>query len=170
MERKKKICKTCNTDQYIFSKGNCQRCASIGYAKKAQDKPKKKYTIPKTTLKNKQLRSEKREGYADFFANHISLIQEEHKTCQECGARLQGLTGEVAHILSKRSSPEVATNDDNILYLCFYGNSCHNRFDNTLAKRKEMKVFDLALKKYDKFKHLLTNWTPEVEQLENFND
>lgn len=167
MNQKKKICKTCGKEEYIFSKGNCKVCASRDYANKASEKPKKKYTIPKTTEKNKAKRKDERAGYGDFFAKHISIIINEGRVCQECGARLQGLTGEVAHILSKSKSPEVATNDDNVLYLCFYGNSCHTLFDSNLYNRKYMDVFPLAVEKYNSFKHLVTSHSREIDLYEN---
>ena len=163
----KKICKTCNKEEYLFSHGNCKRCATALYNKKAQEKPKTKYTIVKQTDKNKVKRSEKRVGYGDFFAKHINIILSEHRSCQECGARLQGLTGEVAHILSKSKSPEVAKNDLNVLYLCFYGNSCHNQFDNSLSMRATMDVFPLAVERYKLFKNELINYNKEAEQLES---
>jgi len=163
----KKVCKTCNKEEYLFSHGNCKRCANIVYQKKVQEKPKKAYTIPKQTLKNKLKRAEDRQGYGDFFAKHVSIIQSQGKVCQECGARLQGLTGEVAHILSKSKSPEVATEDANVLYLCFYGNSCHNQFDNSLSMRATMDVFPLAVERYKLFKDKLINFNNEAEQLES---
>lgn len=171
MEQKKKICIGCGKEKYIFSKKRCITCASIVSAKKSAEKasqePQKKYTIPKTTLKNKARRSEERAGYGDFFARHISVIKTQRKKCQECGAPLQGLTGEVAHILSKSKSPEVATNDDNVLYLCFYGNSCHSLFDSTLSKREKMSVFSQAVKQYNLFKDNVVTWNKEVAQLED---
>lgn len=167
MERKKKICNVCGKERVIFSKGRCQVCANAAYAKKASEKPKKTYTIPKSTPQNKLKRQQQREGYGEFFSKHIKIIQEHRKTCQECGAPLQGLTGEVCHILSKSKSPEVAKEDDNILYLCFYGNSCHAQFDNSLSMRESMNVFSLAVEKYKLFKEKVITWTKEVEQLES---
>lgn len=167
MNQKKKICKTCGKEEYIFSKGNCKVCASKVYANKASEKPKKLYRIPKTTEKNKAKRKDERAGYGDFFAKHISIIINERRVCQECGARLQGLTGEVAHILSKSKSPEVATLDENVLYLCFYGESCHADFDSNLYNRQAMNVFPLAAERYNSFKHLVTSTSSEINLFEN---
>lgn len=167
MERKKKICKVCEKEKIIFSKGRCQLCASLDYAKLASEKPKKSYTIPKFTLKSKARREDERAGYGDFFARHINIIKNEGKVCQECGEKLQGLSAEVCHILSKSKSPEVATNDDNILYLCFYGNSCHTKFDSSLKMRATMKVFPLAVQKYKLLRYKIDAWTSEVIQLES---
>lgn len=157
MERKKKICKTCKKETYLFSKGNCQKCASVLYANK----------ITKVTEKNKQLRKEKRTGFTEFFARHINIIKNENRICQECGAKLFGLTGEVAHILSKSKFPEIAVNDDNILYLCFFGHSCHAEYDSSLSHRYTMNVFSTALEKYKLFKHLIINHSKERDLFED---
>lgn len=154
-------------DQPWFSNKRCKKCASIDYHKKASEKPKKIYSIPKTTDKNKARRKEQRAGYGDFFEKHVSKIINEGLHCQECGAKLQGLTGEVAHILGKAKSPEVATNDDNVLYLCFW-NGCHANFDSSLEKRQDMRVFPIALKNYNTLKSKLKTFTEETEHFESF--
>lgn len=167
MEQKKKICKCCGKEKYIFSKGRCQLCANAAYRAKEAEKPRKNYSIPRITSKQKAKRATERDGYGEFFKKHINIILSQNKTCQECGAKLQGLSAEVCHILSKSKSPEVATEDDNILYLCFYGNSCHAKFDSNLSNRESMGVFALALERYSLLKNKVTTWTSEVAQLED---
>ena len=167
MQQKKKICKICGKETYIFSRGRCKGCASIQDTKPLVRTSivQKKYTIPKQTQKNKEKRLTERMGYKEFFEKHINNILNNQICCQECGDKLQGLTGEVCHILSKSKSPEVALNDNNILYLCFYGNSCHNKFDNNLESRSKMKIFTLAIKKFKILEPLIINFTSEVTQL-----
>ena len=170
IKQKKKICISCDTEQFIFSKGRCKLCANIEDSKplKRESIKKKIYRIPTSTAKNKEKRKEHRVGYKEFFEKHINIILDEHRSCENCGGNLQGLTGEVCHILSKSKSPEVATNDDNILYLCFYGKGCHSEFDNTLAKRREMSIFPKAAERFKILEPILTNMTSETEQFKEY--
>lgn len=171
IKAKNKECIIClKDDQPWFSKKRCRRCATILDSKPLNREPikKKLYRVPTSTLKNKEKRKEDRVGYKEFFEKHIHIILDEHKSCENCGGNLQGLTGEVCHILSKAKSPEVATNDDNVLYLCFYGNGCHSEFDNTLAKRRGMNIFPKAAERFKILESLLINITSETEQFREY--
>lgn len=170
MNLKKKVCKSCKKEEFIFSKNRCKRCATMEDSKPLQRSSikKKAYKMPQQTQKNKDKRKESRAGYGDFFVRHINIILNEHKSCENCGSRLQGIAGEVCHILSKSKSPEVSTNDDNVLYMCLYGSGCHSEFDNTLEKRGKMRVFKKALEKFKILEPILINITSETEQFSKY--
>ncbi len=56
----------------------------------------------------------------------------------------------LAHILPKSIFKSVATNPNNIIELCFYGNSCHTNFDNgiiTWEFIKDSKEWDIIKEK-----------------------
>jgi len=160
-----KECIICHrTDQPWFSKKRCKSCASKTYAK-----PVTKSRIIKQTDKNKEQRKEDRADFPEFFARHCAIIKE-GKVCENCGSKnLQGISAEVAHILSKnkKSHPEVATNDNNIVYLCFWG-GCHTKFDSSLSVRREMPVFKIAAERLKTIRHLIINKTKESQQFEEY--
>lgn len=98
-----------------------------GYSKKALEKRKKE-----------------RAGYAEFFIKHIGKIKENNSCCAECGSKLTGHVSEIAHILPKSYFKSIATNDENVIYLCgmYSSSQCHTNFDNfPLKKFQEMLVF-----------------------------
>jgi hypothetical protein len=137
---KKKICKTCETEQYIFSKGNCKRCAARSYA------PIKKVAIaiPQITkLSNGELQR---------------WFEDRHKemkgVCQNCGSKTEKNKStykcSIAHILPKAYFKSVATNENNFLELCFYGKSCHTNLDNYMLDLTELACWDDVITKFCK--------------------
>lgn len=159
MQQKKKICKTCQKEDYLFSGGNCRRCASVKYAKPKQ-----------ATQKSKEKRTLDRVGFSDFFIEHIQLIKDEGMKCENCQQPLRGNVSEVAHILSKSKHLEVSTNEANVLYLCgmFTDNGCHAEFDNSLSRRREMPVFLLAAERYKLIQHLVEKESAESRQFDEY--
>ena len=96
------------------------------------------------STKGLEKRKEERKAFPEFFQKHIQYIRDNSLCCEECGARLKGDVSEIAHILPKSTFKSIATNDDNVLYLCgMWSNSqCHSNYDNyPVAKVKEMKIF-----------------------------
>lgn len=85
------------------------------------------------------------------------------KNCQECGKRLIGSVFEIAHILAKSNSPEVAKDPLNILGLC---PDCHTKFDSNLRNRFNMKVFGVSLNRYIRLKPKLKKATAETRFFE----
>lgn len=150
---KSKKCKEC--DRPAFSKGLCQV-----HQPKKSIKQNREITKEKSTVKQ-----DKRNTYFDY---HINKIVENNLSCQECGCKLNGDRSEIAHIISKSKNPEVEDISDNILYLCGVNssNQCHSKFDQSLDKRKSMRVFDIAVNNFLKLKPLILNFTNEV----NFMD
>jgi hypothetical protein len=151
IKRKKKTCKSCGEEKYLFSKGRCQYCAT-----KEDKKPLK------TSRKVDR-------GYGDFFVKHIGIIVSERRSCDECGVKLTGHVSEVAHILAKSKHKEVATDDDNVIYLCgmYSDNQCHKKFDSSLTTRATMNCFDLAKSKIEKIKEKVKIYSKEFAQLNN---
>lgn len=79
-----------------------------------------------------------------FFFKHINAIKRERILCGECGERLKGDFSEVAHILPKSKFKSIATNDDNVIYLCGWqsNNNCHGKLDNSsIEDVKQMKIY-----------------------------
>ena len=87
-----------------------------------------------------------------FFEKHINIIKENRCKCQECGDRLFGIHGEIAHILNKSYFKSVELEDDNVIYLCgqFSKNNCHGKLDNTkLSIVKEMNIYNTLCERYN---------------------
>lgn len=148
-----------NEESEFYGFMACSLHASM-YAKK---KEVKKYQLKPFTNKGKKARSEIRSGYSDFFKKHIDYIIENHCTCAECGDRLKGNVSEVAHILSKRHNPEIATEDDNVIYLCglFSENRCHDHFDRSITHRADMDCYLETKRKVQSLKDKIINKTNE---------
>lgn len=89
-------------------------------------------------------RKKERAGYAEFFIRHIGKIKENNSCCAECGSKLTGHVSEIAHVLPKSYFKSIATNDENVIYLCgMYSNTqCHTNFDNwPKEKVKKMQIY-----------------------------
>ena len=162
IKQKKKICKSCHTEQFLFSKGRCKSCAL-----KEDSKP-----IKKQTEKNKIAKKAKRDLLTPFFQKHENIIKSKGLCCQECGERLFGSYFECAHLLPKSKYKSVMTDDDNVLYLCAGLNgekNCHKKFDleqNNLEKLKTYHIFALLKERYNLLKDKVTERGRELEILE----
>ena len=143
-----------NKDSEFFGKRVCPYHASL-YNKKPP--------ISSKTIKTNINRKLQRKDYPEFFKKHIEIASK--KRSDESNVKLKGNIYEVCHILSKSLSPEVATNDLNILYLSAEE---HSKFDSSLSKRKEMKCFDLSVERYKLLKPLLLKNTSETLFYDNF--
>ena len=143
-----------NKDSEFFGKRVCPYHAS---------QFNKKSEISDKTKRTRSIRAEIRKDYPDFFKKHIWIASK--KRSDESNVKLKGNIYEVCHILSKSLSPEVATNDLNILYLSAEE---HSKFDSSLSKRKEMKCFDLSVERYKLLKPLLLKNTSETLFYDNF--
>ena len=120
IQRKKKICKGCDTEQYLFSKGYCQRCA------------------PKKQIK-KQNKNAKRNQ--DFY--NKALLESEGKKCEECDCEIPFPSAtNVSHIVTKGSNSFVRSHPLNYFYLC---HGCHFNYDH--GDRASMRIYDEALRR-----------------------
>jgi hypothetical protein len=105
----------------------------------------------KYSKKGWERRKKLREGYSEFFMKHVASINNGRCCCAECGTRLKGHVSEIAHILPKGAFPSVATNDDNVIYLCgmYSERQCHTNFDNRgLDYIRNMNIFPHAAKQF----------------------
>lgn len=103
--------------------------------KEAVAKPKK--AIPKISKKKaKEMAEEKKagtDGEMDLFFK--SLRKGMKGKCLFCGGPTMKNDDEkfhfsLAHLLPKAIFKSIATHPDNIIELCFWGESCHTNFDN----------------------------------------
>lgn len=104
-------------------------------------------------------RKAERAGYGEFYQKHIQIIKTEKRRCLECGAKLRGNASEVAHILPKGTFKSVATNDENVIYLCGMQsvNQCHTNFDTfSVEKFQKMLVFNQVSAIFAKLEDLVT--------------
>lgn len=115
--------------------------------------------ISDQTRRTRAKRAEQRKDYPEFYQRHTE--QAGGTRCRECGKILQGgNTSEIPHIFSKSLSPEIATDDDNILkYLC---QDCHAIFDQSMAARSQMKCFQESLEQYESLKNKIVKHTNET--------
>jgi hypothetical protein len=122
IQQKKKICKNCQTEQYIFSKGRCQRCATI-----EDSKPLKRgSTIKKQTEKNKIYRKSQSEVRDVFFEYHIRNC----RSSEHSGTIIFFPTrANCCHLFDKARHPSVQGNLINCVYLTL---DEHTRFDQLL--------------------------------------
>jgi hypothetical protein len=133
MINKKKECKGCGDEKYIFSKGLCQSCASKTFKKlgtKPQELKKRLNRIKQVTKKQiekKQAQREKRDVYFDY---HIKLCTHS----EESGKPIHSPNkANICHILPKASHPSIDDNLDNYVYLLLKE---HERFDYLLFAHK----------------------------------
>lgn len=120
IQRKKKICKGCNTEQYLFSKGYCQRCA-----------PKKQIKKTNKNAKRNQ----------DFYDK--ALLESEGKDCENCGCPIPFPSAtNVSHIVTKGSNSFLRSHPLNYFYLC---HSCHFTYDH--GDRASMRIYDEAVRR-----------------------
>lgn len=114
--------------------------------------------MTKYSKRGLERRRKEREGYSEFFEKHIKLIKSNNISCEECGEKLKGDVSEVAHILPKNKFKSVATNSDNIIYLCgmYSTNQCHYKFDNSSIEYvREMKIFNKIVERFNSIRNLV---------------
>lgn len=145
-----------NNDSEYYGLKACPRCTSK-YNKKQKSEQ---------TRRTEAKRREERKDFPEFFQRHIEIARNKH--CAECGTKLTGHVSEIAHLISKTSvggNPELATEDSNVVYLCgmYSDKQCHSKYDSSLESRENMKVFTLALERFELLKDEIMNWnTSEV--------
>ena len=149
MITKLKTCSSCHKEARLWKSNPplCKSCAAKTYK-------------PKTSTKYENKRE-----LNTFFSDMVNRIPER---CENCGDKfgfipLWQAKWVIAHILPKQPDhgfPTVATEPENILFLCTT-NGCHANFDNKGREyRSQMPCYPLALKRFNKFKHKLSE--PEL--------
>lgn len=119
--------------------------------------------VSEKSKRTQEKRKEQRKDYPEFYKKHIECASK--RKCQECGKPLQGNSTEVVHVLAKSTSPEVAVNDLNIIYLC---QPHHSQYDSSLEKRATMDCMKISTERYIKLKPLLKKHTSETLFFEEF--
>lgn len=149
MKIKKKECKVCGEQKFIWSRGRCKHCTNI----------EKGASLKKFNPKAREERSESRSCLEDFYIRHIERISATKPKCLNCGVVLLGHVSEVAHILPKSKYKSVQCDDDNVVDLCgFLQNNCHGKFDNSPKEIvASMKCFPYIVEKLELIK-------PRVEE------
>lgn len=135
---------------------------------------KKKYKLnkvaPKTAAKKaEQDKANSKEGKD----NELDLWFEARRKemtgkCVFCGGKTEKnndvtYRNSVAHLLPKRQNmfPSVRTHPDNWLELCFYGNSCHTNFDNSIITWELLADSNEWALIVEKFKKVYPSIAPE---------
>jgi hypothetical protein len=172
IQQKKKICKNCQTEQYIFSKGRCQKCATI-----EDSKPLKRgSTIKKQTDKNKANRKSQFAIREVYFSYHI----ERCKVSEESGVNIHNPNrANICHLFPKSKHPSVQDSLGNVIYLTIQE---HTDFDKLLFEndfeglcKKMPNAWKIAssrmvlllpeVKEETKFKNKFEEWI-QLKQLE----
>lgn len=165
IQQKKKICKSCQTEQYIFSKGRCQRCATI-----EDSKPLKRgSTIKKQTDKNKAIRNSQSAIRDAYFDYHIRNC----RSSEHSGTIIFNPSrANCCHLFDKARHPSVQGNLINCVYLTL---DEHTRFDQLLyshefdkleeefpnawaSARGRMRLLLPEVKEETKFKNKFEEW------------
>lgn len=83
------------------------------------------------------------DGVGSFFERHIKHIESQKLKCLECGIPLRNADSRnVAHVLKKSIFKSIATEDLNIMYLCWQH---HSDYDSSFEKAKKMKIWSAAV-------------------------
>jgi hypothetical protein len=106
IERKKKFCKNCLTEQFIWSKGMCKKCASLSVKKKP---------IAKMSVKRKVENVE----YLKLRLEYLN----EHQKCEIKLACCTIWAIDIHHLYSGKDRQSHFTDFDNVKAVC---RSCHN--------------------------------------------
>lgn len=141
--RKKKICVECETLQYIFSKGKCQKCSSKGKTLNSggiiKSKPKQKSPM-KTKLD-------------EYFVEKLIQLNKTRKSEESGNVIPYPTRGNICHILDKARHPSVGNHLDNYVFLTWQE---HAKFDQYIFNHE-----------FDKLKKEFPNiWPVILKRLE----
>lgn len=162
---KVKTCSQCGNDCFYWSAKlkACKDCSQRIKAKEAiisPVKPRKPLVQYNTTIIKKKPVKVAKDEYKDFFES-----LEIEPRCQECNQLLLAFNNFgkrccSAHILPKSTFKSVAKLPENILYLGagFLGScSCHDKWDSCIENRISMRVYKIAVDRFNSFSHMLTD-------------
>jgi hypothetical protein len=132
--RKKKICKECNTEDFIFSKGRCKRCSSKTWQ-----------TTPKTSDKTKA-NIKVNKIYYQMQIDTNKAINKGRCICEECNIEIKEPKGmNVSHIISKGSNVALYLEPLNSYVLCV---PCHQKWE--FGDRASMKIYPEAMERRER--------------------
>jgi len=133
INKKKKICKECKKEKYIFSKGKCQNCTTTNTLK--QTPLKKSFTsIRKVTdrkIKKYKVTKEKRDVYFNHHIKKCRFSEESFKPINNPNK------SNICHLFDKSRHPSLQDNFENCIYLTFKE---HERFDKLLYSHEFNKI------------------------------
>lgn len=112
--------------------------------------------MKKQTEKNRDKRRRERSGLDKFFKDAIEELSKK-PFCENCGRMLNmnyNPHWNIGHILPKQRYKSVMSHPDNWIGLCTSkeGGDCHHKFDNDISSIENLKCFEKAKRKFDKFK------------------
>lgn len=158
VQQKKKTCKSCQIDQYIFSKGRCQRCATI----EDSTPLKRGSTIKKQTEKNKTYRKSQSAIRDIYFEYHIANC----RSSEHSGVSILFPTrANCCHLFDKARHPSVQENIINYVYLTL---DEHTRFDQLLYSHQFDKLEDEFPNAWASSKGRMRLLLPEVKEETKF--
>lgn len=160
MKVKKKICRICGKEEYIFSRGRCRTCTTIEDYKPILKTPiaQKKYTFLKQTEKNKAYRKSQSAIRDTYFSYHLPLC----KYSEEDGTPIYEATrANICHLFYKRTYKSVQANLNNFVYLTL---EQHTRFDQLLDKN-DFKALEKEFRCWGIVVQRMKNLLPEVLEM-----
>ena len=159
----------CGHFDFNFSKGRCKQCATIESTKKRAEAAKNELQPQNSRIFNPTVQTPTEQdiieispvsapmvGNMDKFWDIAATVISKKPYCWECGDRINksDFRSATAHIFPKSLFPSIADNEWNYLVLgarC----GCHNR-SHTMATFSQMSIFPVAVQRYLKFGHLIT--------------
>jgi len=132
MIKKKKVCKNCNVEQFIWKAGLCKSCSSIL-------NPPKKISYKSAKQKIKDI--EKKEYTSKQFSMFYDIWAKRRHYCESCGLWLgnEPLSIFFDHLLEKSKYEQFALMEENI-FLCCY--NCHSKKTNGFPTEKHKKAIE----------------------------
>jgi len=132
--RKKKICKSCQKEDYIFSQGKCVRCAKNSYEKMAKVSDKGKESIKASKI------------YYQVQLDSNKVKNKGKVICEECNKEIKEPKGRnVSHIISAGANNALYLEPLNSFILCV---PCHNRWE--FEDRQAMNIYPEAMERKEK--------------------
>ncbi len=155
--RKKKICKVCGDNHYLFSNGACKSCAT---------KIIKTQPIKTKAKKNKM-------DLDNFFIQKIEQLLKLGKSEESGKAIFSPTRANICHLFNKRNHPSVAYHPDNYVFLTV---DEHSELDNKCLDVNDfielIKRFPVAsrliLERMERVRQSVTEKTKFVEAFDNF--
>ena len=137
IQKKKKNCKNCKTEQFIWKAGLCKSCSSIL-------NPPKKISYKSTKQKIKDV--EKREYTSKQFSMFYDIWAKRRHYCESCGLWLgnEPLSIFFDHLLEKSKYEQFALMEENIFLCC---SDCHTKKTNGFPTEKHKKAIENIKKK-----------------------
>ena len=128
----------CGCYDYNFSKSRCKKHATL------EDTANRIIKYRHENIK------EDKEQLWDWFKERRKEMKGVCSNCNNPSSKKddEKFHYSIAHILPKRLFPSVAAHPDNWVELCFWGNSCHTNFDNSVIDLIDMNCFDEIIEKF----------------------